>query len=641
MLPYRHMDHQRGACRFLLTVLAAAFFLLSGRTVFASTTDLWRGAIWSGTTGWIVMNCVSDGSCAQNGYGVDVTGGDTISGWAWSSNIGWVCFGATCSGIAGNTPEGGQPYAKLDTLTHEAHGWALLVTLGNRGWISLNCADMSNGCVAYQVTADPQSGVVSGFGWNGNNDGTGIGWVDFSQSTLLGTEVQCADGFDNDKDLLTDCADPDCSGQPGPASCAAAYVCGQENALLLCGDGCDNDGNALVDCADTSCKANPAFGCPAMETACADPGGTVACCGNSIDDDQNGLFDCADTSCFGIGACPSDEAHIASCQPGTNCCSDFVDNDFKDPAIDCADASCSALCTGKCAADPSIPCIIDAQCPPDPNGVQLCNPTYFPWFQSLLSDIYGQKGLQATHLPPLQQYNATFCLLSSVGAVTNFVSDPTGQCANPVTTAAVNAPTGASNYASVLGHIPVDRIVKGLHGPVTSYAGDQTDLPGSGVLGGRIFVIEGDLTISNPVVFSVGVGGQSGAGLVIVKGDLYVKADVTYAPVSTPTLSAIPSIGWIVIGANGMGGNVHIDPSVTAFSGIVFAEQLFDSGTNGAQDLPLTVYGPVVAKRFALQRTFTGPSQGSEQILYDARSVLNPPPGLGDIAKALPHFQLQ
>src|SRR5438309_9410790 len=28
------------------------------------------------------------------------------------------------------------------------------------------------------------------------------------------TELRCADGFDNDSDGLTDCADPDCVGQP-------------------------------------------------------------------------------------------------------------------------------------------------------------------------------------------------------------------------------------------------------------------------------------------------------------------------------------------------------------------------------------------------------------------------------------------
>lgn len=587
------------------------------------------------------MNCISDGSCGQNNYGVQVTGGDTISGWAWSSNIGWVCFGTTCTGIAGNTPEGGQPYATIDTLTHEVHGWALLVTLGNRGWLSLNCADMANGCTTYQVIADAQSGAVSGFGWNGNSDGTGIGWVDFSPSTLLGTEVQCADGFDNDKDLLTDCTDPDCSGQPGPATCATAYVCGQEKALLVCGDGCDNDGNGFVDCADTSCKANPALGCPATEVVCADPGGAVVCCSNNLDDDQNGLFDCADPDCFGVGTCPADEAHIAACQPGANCCSDFMDNDLKDSAIDCADASCSAFCTGTCAADPSINCVSDPQCPADQNGVQTCTQTYFPWLQSLLSDIYGQKGLQATSLPPAQQYNATFCLLSSVGSVTNFVSDPSGQCATPLTTALVNAPTGASAYANRLGQIDVARIAKGLYGPVTTYSGDQTDLPGSGVLAGRIFLIEGDLKLTNPTVLSAGAGGQSGAGLVVVKGDLIVQADVTYAPVSTPTLASIPSIGWLVLGSGANGGNVHIDPTVTAFSGIVLAEQLFDSGTKGSQDLPLTVYGPVIAKQFLLQRTFAGPAQGSEQVLYDARSLLNPPPGLGDVAKALPRFQLQ
>lgn len=641
MLPYTYMDLWCGVRRFFVIVAAAVFFLLHSQQSFAATTDLWRGAAWSGTTGWIVMNCLSDGSCATNNYGVNVTGGDTIVGWAWSSHIGWVCFGATCSGIAGNTPEGGQPYAKLDTLTHEAHGWALVVALGNRGWISLHCADMSNGCTAYHVSADPQSGAVSGFGWNGNSDGTGIGWVDFSPSTLVGSEVQCADGVDNDKDLLIDCADPDCVGQPGPATCAAAYVCGQEKTLASCGDGCDNDGNGFVDCADVSCAADPLLGCPGAESVCADPGGATACCSNNIDDDANGLFDCADPDCFGVGTCPADEAHIAACQPAGNCCSDGINNDLKDPAVDCADPSCSAYCTGTCVVDPAVQCVVDGQCPKDPNGVQTCTPTYFPWVQTVLGDIYGNNGLQASYLPPAQQYNATFCLLSSVGTVTNFVADPTGQCLAPTSATAVQAPAAAENYTTVLGRIPLDRIEMGAYGPVTVLNGDQTDIPGSGVLGGRITIINGTLSITNPMVFSAGVGGQSGSGLVIVKGDMKVSANISYAPVSTQTLSALPSIAWLVLGTNGSGGSLYIDPGVTTFSGLVFAEQQFDSGTTGGVDVPLTVFGPVVAKQFALRRTFADPSQGSEQFIYDARSLLNPPPGLADVVKALPHFQLQ
>jgi hypothetical protein len=50
----------------------------------------------------------------------------------------------------------------------------------------------------------------------------------------------CADGMDNDCDGITDCADPDCSGEP-------------ECQLELCYNGLDDNSDGLTDCEDPQC----------------------------------------------------------------------------------------------------------------------------------------------------------------------------------------------------------------------------------------------------------------------------------------------------------------------------------------------------------------------------------------------------
>jgi hypothetical protein len=116
-------------------------------------------------------------------------------------------------------------------------------------------------------------------------------------------EVDCTDGADGDGDTLTDCADADCGADP---------ACLEGN----CADGIDNDGDGDADCADSDCAGRP----PCVPEDCT----------NGIDDDGDTLTDCADVDC--IGAPP--------CVPEV--CFNGVDDDG-DTFIDCADPDCVAL----------------------------------------------------------------------------------------------------------------------------------------------------------------------------------------------------------------------------------------------------------------------------------------------------------
>ena len=59
-------------------------------------------------------------------------------------------------------------------------------------------------------------------------------------------------------------------------------------------------------------------------------------------------------------------------------------------------------------------------------------------------------------------------------------------------------------------------------------------------------------------------------------------------------------------------------------------------------DKQLKVSGQFLAKNFRFQRTYrslVGNSrEPAENIIYDGRNVINPPPGLGDVLKTLPSW---
>ena len=205
------------------------------------------GWLWSRTAGWISMNCGNFGTCSLSNYGVNLqeedTGGPTtkasLTGYGWSDDLGWVCFGKTCPGL---NPEGLVNYAEwrvgekpADPANHACltsydcsplencggeyvcipkgrfYGWAKVMNLGNSGWISLNCDnDVEKTCgtsdhfIVFDQgkftlangwpkcgPGDPQESCdqLAEFGpdpgnynwaWSGNDDGTGLGWIDTS-----------------------------------------------------------------------------------------------------------------------------------------------------------------------------------------------------------------------------------------------------------------------------------------------------------------------------------------------------------------------------------------------------------------------------------------------------------------------------
>ncbi|MDD5251638.1 MAG: hypothetical protein PHT12_03310 [Patescibacteria group bacterium] len=188
---------------------AVVGFLLLAFPAHAGAMENVTGWLWSGTAGWISMNCTNFGTCATSDYGANLDyaagGGSSgeLTGWGWSETFGWVCFGKTCPDDVKNPENTPQNYAELREYVDDGtpggrhwqfYGWARILNMGANGWLSLNCYNETHGACAgsnYYVSYDISTGFFSNvtdvanrdrnhYGWSGNSDGTGIGWVDFS-----------------------------------------------------------------------------------------------------------------------------------------------------------------------------------------------------------------------------------------------------------------------------------------------------------------------------------------------------------------------------------------------------------------------------------------------------------------------------
>ena len=409
----------------------------------ASTAQNLMGWIWADPIGWISVNSANANACASGTcgtYGLKVDANSQISGFAWNDDAGWICFGSSCSaypGACGSVPPPSS--ASLQTTCHstgsmiacldpvapapntpfsvEVHGWADVCNLGDQGWISLDNVDVNFGATApaykYVVKFIPASGKFGfpvppavpsndeSYAWGGNSDGTGYGYLDFSNVNISPEVGSCTDAVDNDFNGLIDCKDGACGsdsackltcvkadGTPNCIACPAQPAClpptppdeascgaanGSHpgwNAAQCCSDSVDNDGNTLTDCADATCHSSSV--CQEIPTN-VNVGKNV--CADKIDDDGNGAIDCADLGCKTYAACvgtsclkpdgvtkdcsvagccaPPDEAHCSldgvaadATKNADACCSDGSDNNA-DGQQDCADLSCKSA--GKCA----------------------------------------------------------------------------------------------------------------------------------------------------------------------------------------------------------------------------------------------------------------------------------------------------
>ncbi len=323
------------------------------------------------------------------------------------------------------------------------------------------------------------------------------------------------------------------------------------------------------------------------------------------------------------------------------------------------------------------------------------------WLRTQDADVFSGGTIYGRS--PEGQHNATY-LVQASGEIQEFstealnclrsddpheLCDPADARTSDYRQIPLPLPNGGQPLGTVLGSVdigmedPVDPengtngtgILGERYGNVTRYTGPNTNLssffnsppisPWGKVLDGAIVHVLGNATVDATTTIGNAGEGQSGAGLIVVDGDLFINAPIAYDvnPVQV-SLRRLASLGWLVR------GNVYISPSVWAVNasnptqacasvdagdfgtcrpGVVGTFYLYDSssgrgifftGTGGTlDDYPLMLGGLVVAQRFALQRNRPDELVPAELFRYDGRVFANPPPGLQDFAKALPRWR--
>lgn len=254
-----------------------------------------------------------------------------------------------------------------------------------------------------------------------------------------------------------------------------------------------------------------------------------------------------------------------------------------------------------------------------------------PWLQTLYGDIYSQQdvGSLKTFNPPAGEFNATY-LLSATGNIIHFSQEqePSAQWLQPGFEE-IEFPEQASGYKNVLGKLDIQGILAGNYGPVKTII-NEAEI--ENVLAGKIFYREGNLNINSNIKFFQGTDNIKGSGLIFVNGDLNINSDIIYQSGNPFTISALPSVGWLVT------GDINIDPNVSEIVGAFYSEGIISTGDDTVIPNQLTVKGLMIARDFKFERTFVDPvtRQSSERVIYDGRILANTPPGFEDISRSLP-----
>jgi hypothetical protein len=279
----------------------------------------------------------------------------------------------------------------------------------------------------------------------------------------------------------------------------------------------------------------------------------------------------------------------------------------------------------------------------------LANP---PYLSTLLGDIYAKMGLGSLYsaTPPDSRFSGTFMLQSDGQEIVHFNSCmretggvvPGTSCFGRggssdqgwvTKNMPLDFPDESTSYRNQFGEFDLKGLFAGQYGPREDIISAlDIDNP----LDGRVYYRDGDLTISNPMVFNNGLGGVSGAGTIIVRGNLYINENITYDPSNVANLHNLASLGVIVLDdGSGTKGRIIIDSTVTELVGNFYAENYIETQTGDQQ---IYIYGLMITREFAFNRQYADIDtlRPAETVIYDGRVMANTPPGFFNIMEYLP-----
>ncbi len=535
--------------------LAAQYLSMTDQFITFSD-ELWRRGdywAWTDTFGWFNLDCPSE-LCGSATYRLTLPDDpplgepEPITGWIWSENAGWVCFGSSCCGVVGveckapDLSDAAATYTKTD-YSSEIKGWAKVWALGDDGWLKLRCDyEDDEGC-----EVDPAQFSNFPFCYDCYLD----------QGASKCRICYTSSDYDGSGNICSGCIRCGGGGEPN--------TCGECSSCYQYGLACRQNISGL------GCLTGWAW---------------------------NGNWDCSVLPCSDTG------------QPGLG----WFTFNF---------------------------------------GSSIIVP---PWLQTQWGDVYSGgeiKGLAGTPpgTLPNKQYNATY-LIHANGTVENFESwwcqehPADEQNCGKLPFGTLTFPKKETNYFGTLGRIDLAGIKEGYYGSVVECDCNNSlcvnSLPT--VLEGKVYHFIGDCEVNSPINISSNQL-QKGNGLVLVEGNLIIKANVNYSDSTINKLRNLASIGWLVIDdGSGTKGNVVIDPGVTELVGAFYGENkiwssaTYSGGVISGVSSPtlLDVTGLMVSKNFAFNRTVGSYLRGAEVVIDDGRAIANTPPGMEDLVKGLP-----
>ncbi|MCE9628918.1 MAG: hypothetical protein K8Q91_02895 [Candidatus Vogelbacteria bacterium] len=185
----------------LVTVLTFLAPVIVEKVIAQTGTKALSGYAWSSNIGWIQM---------QTGQSPVVVNSDgSFTGYGWSSNVGWLQFNPT-----GSYPAAPNHAVKIDFTQnpYKMSGWGRFLANGGGwdGWVNFD-----------GVTYNPSTKKFAGYAWGADV----VGWVDMS--TVLAdlgdtpcdpdTDPDCCPGGANCNPPCDPDTDPDCC--PGGSNC--------------------------------------------------------------------------------------------------------------------------------------------------------------------------------------------------------------------------------------------------------------------------------------------------------------------------------------------------------------------------------------------------------------------------------------
>jgi hypothetical protein len=191
--------------------------------IFAQTQQAsLSGWAWSDNIGWISFDNRDSGTNTNINYSVSVDSTGLLSGYGWSENIGWITFNR--NDLAGCPQSPCE--ARLDSSNNQLNGWARAyrainpegqILGGWEGWIKLSDAN-------YKVVLGDS---VNKWAWGGGGDSFNsavIGWIDFSKVLLQGQQPP------RSVQVSCNCSPSSCSGPRGGVAINYSVVDPNNNA---------------------------------------------------------------------------------------------------------------------------------------------------------------------------------------------------------------------------------------------------------------------------------------------------------------------------------------------------------------------------------------------------------------------------